>query len=421
MTPLILSQSDSTGGAARAAFRLHKALHAEGTFSRMLVRDRQTDFPGVYSPGSIFHPKTIGAVRSQIGNALFKSGRASVAGARSANWIPSAMSSSIEKYLPDVVNLHWVGGETISIAEIGHIPRPLVWTIHDMWLFCGSEHYAEDAENSRWRRAYTYDWSLSSKWGWDLDRWVWHRKQKQWRRPMQIIAPSRWLADCAASSVLLHGKNVACIPNPLDTEIFAPRERDFCRSVLGLPSNAFLVAFGAINGEDDPRKGFDLLRSALERAHILHPEMQIHAVVFGQSAPRGGDLSVPVKWMGHLYDDVTLSLLYSAVDVVIVPSRQENLPQTATEAQACGCPVLAFDCTGLPDAVVHKETGYLARPFDAADLANGLNWLYQDSVRLRIMKEKARSRAQHLWSPQVVIPQYLDVYKQAIDEYGAKC
>lgn len=419
MKPLLISQSDANGGAARAALRLHKAFHAAGHHSQMLVRDRQTDFPNIYSPPSTISHKAVAALRSQLGNAMFRLGRASVAGARSGNWLPSSMQSAIEHRSPDVVNLHWIGGESLSIAEIGRISRPLVWTIHDMWLFCGSEHYTSDAKGSRWQTGYIVRPGEDSQRGLDLDRWIWRRKQRHWQRPMHVIAPSRWLADCATASTLLQGQSVVCIPNPLDTETFTPRDRAFSRDALKLPQQGFLVAFGAINGEDDPRKGFDLLRQALAHLQAAYPEIPLHAVVFGQSAPRGADLPVPVTWLGHLHDDATLALLYSAVDVTVVPSRQENLPQTATEAQACGCPVVAFNCTGLPDAVVHKETGYLARPFDAADLAAGIKWLHEDPERLALARDLARARARRLWSPSVVIPRYLEVYEQALALHGS--
>jgi glycosyltransferase involved in cell wall biosynthesis len=100
---------------------------------------------------------------------------------------------------------------------------------------------------------------------------------------------------------------------------------------------------------------------------------------------------------------------------MIVPSRQENLPQTATEAQACGCPVLAFDSTGLPDAVDHTVTGYLARAFDVDDLVHGLRWILEDDHRRNQLRINARERAERLWSHAVVVPQYQAIYKQAKD------
>jgi glycosyltransferase involved in cell wall biosynthesis len=139
-------------------------------------------------------------------------------------------------------------------------------------------------------------------------------------------------------------------------------------------------------------------------------------VVFGQSEPQKLPVLVfPIRWMGHVYDDFTLVLLYNAADVVVVPSRQENLPQTATEAQACGCPVVAFDCTGFPDTVVHHATGYLARAYEVEDMAKGLHWILADPQRRNVLGQAARKRAVQLWQPEVVVRQYCNVFQQAIE------
>ena len=126
-------------------------------------------------------------------------------------------------------------------------------------------------------------------------------------------------------------------------------------------------------------------------------------------------LGLPLHWLGHLSDDVTLSILYSAVDVTVVPSRQENLPQSGTEAQACGCPVVAFNTTGLKDIVEHEQTGYLAEAYKTEDLARGIMWVLEDKDRHSKLSVQARQRAVSLWSHEVVVPQYLEVYGRAID------
>jgi glycosyltransferase involved in cell wall biosynthesis len=85
--------------------------------------------------------------------------------------------------------------------------------------------------------------------------------------------------------------------------------------------------------------------------------------------------------MGFLHNDVTLALLYGAADVMVVPSRQENLVQTGVEAQACGRPVVAFDSTGTRDVAQHLGTGYLVRLYDMEDLAAGIAYTLEDDAR----------------------------------------
>ncbi len=413
MRSFILSLSDNQGGAARAALRLHHAMLMAGKDTRMLVRERRTGESNVECVGG--PDSDVGSWRSKIGNAIFRLGRIEGSGARSGNWLPSDVASCIDGLGADVVNLHWVGAEMLSIEDIGRIRQPIVWTLHDMWPFCGSEHYAAEDAEARWRTGYGKDNHPVGLSGIDLDRLIWRRKLRHWQKPMHIVAPSRWLGECAQSSRLLQHHPIECIPNPLDTDVFRPLDMAASRAALGLPQDVFLAAFGAVGGSADPRKGFDLLLAGLRHVANTCRNLAIHAVIFGQDAPAPGEeLPVSAHWVGHIHDDATLALLYSAADVMVVPSRQENLPQTATEAQSCGCPVLAFDCTGLPDAVEHNVTGYLARAFDVGDLAQGLAWLYEDRERLAALRRNARLRAIRLWSPAVVLPKYQDVYRRAI-------
>jgi glycosyltransferase involved in cell wall biosynthesis len=214
----------------------------------------------------------------------------------------------------------------------------------------------------------------------------------------------------------MQGWPISVIPNLIDTDTFKPILRQIAREVLNLPQESKLILFGAIGGTKDPNKGWDLLESALRKA--AKDLSNAEAVIFGELEPqRPPLLGMPMHWMGHLHDDATLALLYSAADALVVPSRQENLPQCGTEAQACGCPVVAFDATGLRDVVEHKKTGYLARPYDTEDLATGIIWVLSDKGRHADLSRSARKRALLMWSGNIVLPKYLDIYKQVIVEH----
>jgi glycosyltransferase involved in cell wall biosynthesis len=227
------------------------------------------------------------------------------------------------------------------------------------------------------------------------------------------------LAQCAAESALFHDWPISVIPNLLDTQVFQPLDKAFCRQALGLPSDKTIVLFGALGGAQDPRKGYPLLVEALARwARTVVPD-RVLGVVFGHGEPLSPpELPFPLKWVGHLSDDVTLALLYSAADVMVVPSRQEAFGQTASEALSCGTPVVAFATTGLLDVIEDRITGYLARPFDAADLAAGLTWVLDEQKRRCELSDAARRRALSLWTPEVVVAQHRDLYQRVLE--GAK-
>jgi glycosyltransferase involved in cell wall biosynthesis len=159
-------------------------------------------------------------------------------------------------------------------------------------------------------------------------------------------------------------------------------------------------------------KGFDLLQAAL--GHLRNNRSDLQLAIFGQSAPdKPKDLGFPVHYLGHIHDDLTLRILYSAADVMVIPSRQDNLPNTGVESLACGTPVVAFDTCGLPDIVSHMKTGYLARPFDTEDLAMGIEWVLADSSRYGVLSKNARAYSVDHFSEAVVVSRYLELYEEA--------
>lgn len=402
-----LSLSDIRGGAFAAAYRIHQALRAEGIDSTMGVNIARAGDWTVEGPASKL-AKALGAIRPQLAMPLRLLLQTQNRVMHSPAILPSRWPVRLNASNSDIVHLHWVQGGMISIANIGRIEKPIVWTLHDMWAFCGAEHYTDD---TRWRDGYRADNRPGYESGFDLNRWTWARKRKHWRRPMHIVTPSRWLAECVRDSAIMHDWPVSVIPNAIDTDCWQPIDQSLARSLLGLPQDVPLLLFGAMGGGQDPRKGFDLLLDALNLLKEQAKEMQL--VVFGQLAPRQPpDLGFSVHYAGHLHDDLSLRALYSAADALVVPSRQDNLPNTGVEAHACGTPVVAFDIGGLPDIVEHQHSGYLARVFDVEDLAEGIYWVLRESESAQLGKN-ARQKTVETFSYPVVAEQYLRVYEQA--------
>jgi glycosyltransferase involved in cell wall biosynthesis len=303
----------------------------------------------------------------------------------------------------------------MSIADIGRLTKPVVWTLHDMWAFCGAEHYTV---GQRYRKGYSAANRPPDESGFDLDRWTWRRKQRHWRRPFQIVTPSHWLASCVEQSGLMRDWPVTVIPNPVDTKIWWPVDKLLARQKLNLPPDARVLLFGALGGDEDPRKGFDLLRDALQhlRGRINGLELNgLELVVIGQLAhTQETPLGFPVRHTGYLHDDEKLRLLYSAADAVAVPSRLEAFGQTASEAHACGTPVVAFNTGGLADIVAHRQTGYLATPFDVQDLAAGIEWVLRAKASGPDLRIAARERACLLWDSPIVARQYAELYARTM-------
>ena len=405
----MVNHSDINGGAARAAWRIHHALRQSGVDSQMYVnRASAGDWTVTGPQGKL--AKALGMLRSPLGGMttrLLKTGNPIL---HSPAILPSSWPKRLNGSDADIVHLHWINGEMMSIADIGRITKPVVWTLHDMWALCGAEHCADDF---RWRDGYLKTNRPPHESGFDLNRWTWQRKIKAWKKPVHIVTPSRWLADCARQSMLMRDWPISVIPNALDTDVWQPVEKKLARQLMNLPIDCHLLAFGAFGAVRAPHKGFDLLLSALE--HLRGQMPDLHLVVFGENEPKQKpDLGFPIHFVGHLHDDLSLRVLYSAADAMMIPSRIDNLPNAGVEAIACGTPVIAFDTCGLSDIVTHQQTGWLAKAFDTEDLARGIQWILGDENRYDELQKNAREYSVRNFSSPRIVNQYLECYYKII-------
>ena len=242
-----------------------------------------------------------------------------------------------------------------------------------------------------------------------MNKYTWNIKKRLWKNKFTIVTPSHWLSQCARDSLLFRGWDIYTIPNALNTDVFKPINKIVARKILNLPLDKKLIGFGAMGGTSDVNKGFDLLRASLNKLSNFN----FQCVVFGQSKALVID-NVDINYLGKLTDEVALVLFYNAIDVMVVPSRQENLPQTATESQSCGTPVVAFNTTGLPDVIIHKVTGYLVKPFDTDDLAFGIRWCIDNPDNVNFVAN-SRDRALKYWSYPVISKKHRDLYKKLLN------
>lgn len=362
MKVLHVTNFDRLGGAGIAAYRLHRGLRGMGVDSRMWVRRKGTGDPQVTEVGAGSAWKRLRVRGSGWLGVRLARGLGAAGG--SLNVLPTGLHKFLNASDADVIHLHWIHNEMISIREIGKIEKPIVWTLHDMWPLCGTEHHPE---SPYWRKT-----SGSSEQGepTGINRRIFLMKKTAWNRlPIALVAPSRWMADQARASRLFSTRPVTVIPNGLDLDVFRPMDGRACRRRLNLPSDRKLVLFGA-HDPADPNKGLDLLARALKSAS---PEFRASAdvVVFGASS--GTDLpGTRTHWMGRITDEGVMAALYSASDVLVCPSRRENFPGVVAEALACGLPCVAFRVGGIPDLIEDGRTGWLAEPYDTDGLARGL-------------------------------------------------
>jgi len=376
----LLSTHDIGGGAHVAAHRIHAAFLKNGHQSQQCVAIKSSDDRYVKGPDS---KSKLGwaLIRPLFNNLPLYFYRHRTKEKLSLALLPSDTVPRALAFKPDIVNLHWIADGFLRIPDPVRFARPIVWTLHDMWPFTGGCHY--DQECNRFREACGQCPLLGSKNRNDLTRKTLRQKQSIYRRlNLQVVAPSRWMAQCAQASTAFKDVPVHTIPYPIDLERFKPRDKAAMRELLGLPQDKKLILFSAINSTHNDRKGFFLLNEALQTPAMLQHVGAMECVILGAPPQQPlADLQFKLHFIGHLHDQVSLAAVYAAVDLFVAPSLQDNLPNTVIESLACGTPAAAFDIGGMPDMIKHKQNGYLASPMDADNLAEGILWSLESKDR----------------------------------------
>lgn len=425
MNSLLLSTSDTLGGAALAAVRLQQALARHTPVqARLLVQEKNTDNPDVTRLAEGFSGKQTALARF-IGERLSYRLQEVSRDKRFA-FSTATFGADVHRHplvqAADVLHLHWINFgflSTTGIRQLAQLQKPMLWTLHDMWAFTGGCHHSGDCERFQQRCGQCRFMKRPS--AHDLSHQVWRRKQQAYA-PARLfpVACSRWLAERAMQSSLLAGQTVRTIPNPLDTDLFRPIAKAEARQVLGLPENKKLLLFAAMR-VDAPMKGFSFLQQMLERRAAQSPET-IHdtaLLVFGQI--KTVDLQAlpyPAYSLGLLRDPARMALAYAAADVFVTPSLEENLPYTVMEALSCGTPALGFQVGGIPEMIQHGLTGYLARYRSAEDLLAGLNFLLAPQKQQE-RQHLARQFVLHNYAEAVVARQYAALYAEALQTGAA--
>ena len=308
----------------------------------------------------------------------------------------------------DMAVLHWLGDKTLSIEETGALRIPYMWHLHDMWLFSGADHTSTDR---RYAEAYSPSSRSASESGPDINREVFRRKLRSWHTSRHMITPSTWLAAETRLSPLTASWPVSVIPNPVDVDFWQPIDPQKARKELGISPTANVFLFGAYAGANAIHKGpdifFDALKLLADHHGDHHAVSRIHVLLFGKHGGVPDNLPFPTTHLGPISDDELLTA-YGASTVAVVPSRVESFGQIASEANACGRPVIATRVGGLVDIVVDNETGKLIPPDDPDSLAQAMLQVIESPNRSEKLGKAARQRAEDLWSPARIAKQYVD-------------
>ena len=417
MNILHLSTTDNQGGAARSTYRLHKALIDFDYNSKILVQyktesDKTVDsildtrFERVKAKIRIYNEHYIIHRNNPISNFSV------------SKWGINIFDNPTIK-TADIIHLHWINGGFLSIknvCDIREAGKPIIWTLHDMWAFTGGCHYSGDCE--KYLSHCVKCPQLSSDKKKDLSYRIFRMKVKYFNNSdIVFVTPSEWMKSCVAKSALFNKNRVYHIPNGIDLQQYKPVDSAIARSLYNLPQDRKIIAFGAANAIEDKRKGFSyLLKSLLKISQSGKFKEKICLIVFGAGfSPELDNLPFKVVSLGTLHDNAALCLAYNAADVFVIPSLEDNLPNTVLESFACGTPVVGFNCGGIKEMIDHRTNGYLAMYKDENDFSEGIQWVLEMESGNGMLGRNAREKALNEYSIDRCAEQYSKLYKMLID------
>lgn len=414
MKILHLSTYDIRGGGARSAYRIHQGMLENGIDSHMLVRSKLGNDENVHA---FFN---VDSVSCRVKR-------------RFVYWLLKQRFQKQVKYAPlgfdpfsidltdcgikcaddvDIINLHWVAGFVNPTFFFQVNPTvPIVWRFSDLNPITGGCHY--DSGCGKYLERCQQCPQLGSSSANDISSEIWERKRNAFSRipegNLNLVAQSNWMAEQMRRSPLVGRFPVKVIPNGVDTEVYRPTARPGLRTSLGIPEGDDVILFVATSTKTR-RKGFSVLREALSQV-----DKNIWLLSVGGDEPLGIQRHRHI-WLGKLENNHMLSAVYNAADIFVLPSLQDNLPNTAIEAFACGTPVVGFNSGGISDIIEQGVTGMLVSTGDINGLAESIGALLRDRVVLSAMRTACRERAVEKFHLSTQVGLFKELYRKILNE-----
>ena len=421
------------GGAGKAAYRLHKGLQHIGVDTTMLAVNKKSGdssvkvFPSKYL-GTLIHCLNVPSYVSPLWSQQLLRWRAELAKypKRPAglemftDTLSDIQLDQIKEIREsDIISLHWVAGTLDYLtAPLVLRDKQIVWTLHDMNPFTGGCHYSGNCQKFKERCGACPQ--LGSAVEEDLSRQIWSQKKYAFQNlDLNIVTPSKWLANCVSESSLLSGFPIKVIPYGFPLDTFKAYPKAEIRKALKISENAKVILFGA-DSIVNSRKGFVYLLEALKR---LAPNKEHATVVltFG-NLPPGIQINTEhtIHNLGSLTDENQIALAYSAADVFVIPSLEDNLPNTVVEAMACGVPIVGFKIGGIPDMIEHKKTGFLAKPMDIGSLLEGIEWALSASESGDDISSLCRETSEKKYALEIQAKAYKELYDSLLSNQSVR-
>ncbi len=398
----VVSRSDSVGGADKAAFQLHQGYLQSGYSSEFLTGLKTMELWNTRQVGTNYKQLT-SKLRNTITRGINIINQDGNPNFHSYNFFPTEIHKIINKKYR-FANLHWLGSNFMSLRDISKINIPILWTMHDLWPILGAEHHKNLVPGLS-RKNLPYKST-------PINNYLYYYKMKMFRQlKMKFIAPTEWIKSEIENSSFGANFPVYKIPNPVNLDVFCPRNRMFSRLELGLPENKYLILVGAFDfsGRNRFLKGHHHYLRVKEE--LLKFDRDCVFVEIGISDIKKiktleNSISFP-----FIRDSNELSKIYQAADMAFIPSLIENLSQVGTEAQSSGLPVVAFDVGGNNEICLPGKSGFIVKPFDTHKVVEKILALKGNQQLRESMGAAARNFAKENWDSSIIVQKYIKTFE----------
>lgn len=419
MKILLLNTSERSGGAAVAANRLMVALQKAGHTVHMLVRDKQSLQNEVVTMNNSVFDRILNRFRFLWERLVIflcnKLSRKNLFQVSLANTGIDISGHPLVKEA-DIIHLHWINQGFLSLKDIKALidtGKPIVWTMHDLWPATGICHYPGKCERYQ-IECYSCP-KLVNKPLWNLAGNVFNSKKGIGLSAVTFVGCSEWITRRTQLSGLLRKSDFLSIPNPIDTEVFYPVSKVEARQSLGLPIDKQLLLFAAAKLSDN-RKGATYFIEACRLLSEVYAG-RIEILLMGSGSEELLDaLPFPVNKLGYISDETKMRNVYASADIFVIPSLEDNLPNTIMESMACGTPCVGFETGGIPEMIDHKKNGYIAHYKDAKDLSKGIQWVLSNGGENNELSSFCVEKVKADYNEAKVSAEYLKLYSRLLNK-----
>jgi glycosyltransferase involved in cell wall biosynthesis len=405
VTVCIISNRDSLTGSGIAAYRNFQALNSIGEEIEMLVRVKNSIDPGVETINYEILSKYINHLRIKVSNVIYGEKNPSGIYASNLNLPSFIRTEKFRKYR--LLNIHWIGDETISIENLIRIGKPLIWTCHDAWSILPRFHN-KAIHNNNYENLDDYSSKELNSFNKLLDHVYYQRKFKLSKHIECIISPSKWLKDLISKSNFYQNHQIEVIPNPVPGVFFKPNST-FQSYKSNFDKSKKTILFGGSDIESNPSKGLSQVIQIYNELRKRRKDIEL-AIFGNHSSTVKYDSVNEIHWLGRIDSTKKLAQLYKDSHLLIYFSDIDNLPQVLTEAQASGLPIISKKIGGIPDIIEHNKNGFLVNSTEDRALKTYIDFLLDSKVNYDTFSAESVKHAFENYSYDVVANKYKKLF-----------